>query len=469
MAAGKAGAPLPKDASSEEDALLPKDSKEHSRICFAGQLLCWNEGCCKEEEISNARDAFWDNWRGLSQLFVLSLHINPQVFLTPSNVFLDSFPGRAYYGLINCVFLLCMPSFCFITGYFSTAQPKQKQIVNQVRFGLAWFIQHSFQVAMSVYSTQVQRENSWKDGHPFLNETNAQLESEGKPTLQPPGYIPVQFFSITGVDWYLWCVVIWRCVLPMLALLQHSLPISFCIAFMMMWTDASNTVYSHAPFGFLPFFVGGFLLKTRSGELEAWRNNIAVKACFWGLCFTIVAATVYKVELRDHVWSGVACLYGGGVLHSIRHNDIEYMRGYEMTNETLNDPHPTLPPESTFCQTPIGLLHVALTYIWAFAMIISVMSVIPTEKKPVLTKAGVNSIYIYFGHMFFGMVPVMAVAFAFWHFKIVLNSWITVAFMLSSIVVVLACLSQQWLRCFCKPFVEPDVETCCLARNKDEP
>mmetsp|Transcript_32008 Transcript_32008/g.49853 ORF Transcript_32008/g.49853 Transcript_32008/m.49853 type:complete len:159 (+) Transcript_32008:613-1089(+) len=126
------------------------------------------------------------------------------------------------------------------------------------------------------------------------------------------------------------------------------------------------------------------------------------------------------------------------------------------------------PPTSNFCQSPSGFLTVASTYSACFAMITLLVFVIPAEKVPLLTKVGVNSLYVYFGHMYFAVMPLMISCWVLYSKKIVLHPWLTLMFLLATLFGCATLLSQQWLRCFCSPFVEPDVETCCLRRDKDE-
>mmetsp|Transcript_58160 Transcript_58160/g.92448 ORF Transcript_58160/g.92448 Transcript_58160/m.92448 type:complete len:317 (-) Transcript_58160:15-965(-) len=304
----------------ETEALLSKDSKDGSRSCFSLNegFCCWKGSCCYEEEPSKVRDVFWDNWRGLAQMCVLFLHLGNWHLLTPPLVFVDSIPGRIYMGLFVVVGLICMPSFCFISGYFSEAQPQKRHVVNQVRYAFAWTINHSFAFLLAWYGLQKQHEDTWEAEHPLLNETNAYLESEGEPKLQPPGYVPVPFFGAVSVDWYLWCIIIWRCVLPMLTMLERPLFISFCISFTIMWTDAFHNVYSHSPFGFLPFFVAGFqfkeLARDRQEMLLSYRGSRMVKCFFGGAVLAIVSFTFYSYKLRDYAASGVLCFYGRSVL-----------------------------------------------------------------------------------------------------------------------------------------------------------
>lgn len=462
----------PKDESSEVDALLANDKKESTRACFGS--CCWKEGCCTEDELAGKRDVFWDNWKGLAITGVLFIHLNVQAVLSPSKVFYESLIGRAYVGLGGFVMLATMPTFCFISGYFSTAQPQERQVIHQVRHSLAWFLMRFLQFSLTWYSHQQAVENTWRAQNPLLNETNARLGSEGKPTLAPPSYVPIPFFATVGVDWYLWCVIIWRCALPLLAMIHRPLLISFCIAFVSNFSEASYSEYSHAPCGFLPFFVGGFLFKqcsqTQLSDFRAWCDSSVVKLAFWAVPAIISAATVYSLQVRDHIVSGVACLYGGMVSRNFFANQlVEQLRQVDaaenMRQEAITPAVPTLPPASTFCQSPIGVLDVGMTYIGAFSVIFLAMSVVPREAVPILTKAGVNSIFIYFGHMWFAMLPAVVGAYTLLYFGFVFPPWLTVVAIPAMILFFVACLAQQWLRAFCKPFVEPDVETCCIRRK----
>lgn len=460
----------------ETQALLTKDAREKSRGCLCGEsFCCWNEACCFEEASSKPREAFWDNFRGLAQLCVLFLHLGHWMYLTPSKVFVDSIPGRLYFGLGSVVFLIAMPSFCFISGYFSEPQPQKRQFVNQLRYSVTWFIQHSLQFLLMWQSLQQSSQSTWEAQHPLLNETNAHLESEGKAPLQPPSNVPFPFWKALGLDWYLWCVVIWRFVLPELSMLERPLLASFCISFLMMWTDAHDNVYSFSPFGFLPFFVAGFqfrgLSQTWKDDLESYHGRLSVK-CSFGIALVVIASLcAYSLRLRDYVLSGIFCCYGGspidahkfqGLSHHLREFDMD-----AMMEAMEGKPTPVI-PRSTFCQSPKGLVTVVFTYVASLTLLGLLMFSITSRKIPILTKMGVNSLYIYFGHQWFAMMPTIAVCFALHYNKIAFNPWFTIVFLLALIVGFGACLSQQWLRCFCKPFVEPDVESCCLRKAKEE-
>jgi len=381
-----------------------------------------------------------------------------------------SLAARLLTGFLGFTYVAAMPGFCFITGFFSTASPGQRHIANQVRFSLAWFIQHSFSVMMCVVGHYAAARNTWLAEHPDLNRTNAALRAQGKPPLESLEYVVMPFFQITGPDWYLWCVIIWRCVLPLLAMLHRPLLISFILAFVMIWTDAFSTTYGMAPFAFLPFFVAGFLfknfVKTQPEQLQALRDSVAAKLGFAVSMLVMVGGSAWRVDVLFYPIRGISCMYGGSLAQTVEDVLKEYVLWFEVNLAEAQAVPPTLPPHSSFCQSGVGLVNTLVFYIAAFFVIMCFVSIVPGNKISVLTKAGVNSIYIYFTHIWFGLVPLLGVAMAIEVSGNSLNPWLTLTIMVLAVIGCMACLSHQWVLCFCGPCIEPDVELCCQARSK---
>eukprot|EP00928_Gymnodinium_smaydae_P033720 TRINITY_DN24081_c0_g1_i3.p1 TRINITY_DN24081_c0_g1~~TRINITY_DN24081_c0_g1_i3.p1 ORF type:complete len:526 (-),score=53.71 TRINITY_DN24081_c0_g1_i3:32-1438(-) len=441
--------------------------------------LCWSEPCFEqeEEESCDNREAFWDNFRGAAQFCVLAMHLMVLgMFLStdPPGVlwgYMRTVPARILLGFIHFIMIFTMPSFCFITGYFSTATPGLKQSINQLRYSLTWFIQHAVFFALAGYQQHQGYRQRWFSEHPDINRTNAALEAQGKPPLEPPGFLPMPFFAFAGVDWYLWCVVIWRCVLPLLALTERPLLLSFVIGFLAIWTDAFTSVYSNAPCAFLPFFVSGFLFKNfvheQPDQFLALRQSISAKCGFTAALLTMVVATIVDfAKVYAYVLNPLFCLYGGELAYEKLMTEAELNALYRSNmTERMMGGNQAAPVDLT-CQTSTGLFQTIMFYVMSFSLIFMALSVIPSRPLPVLTKAGVNSIYIYFGHIWFGQVPLMGFSVSLMLAGVSLPAWFSTMFVFVLVIAIFSCLAQQWLRCICKPCVEPNVEECCLRRVK---
>merc|ERR1711963_23061 len=96
--------------------------------------------------------------------------------------------------------------------------------------------------------------------------------------------------------------------------------------------------------------------------------------------------------------------------------------------------------------------------------IFGLMTVIPIEKKLILTRTGVNSIYIYFGQLWAGMVvvPPLFIWAASERKSILVSPEVGVAMGFAASFLVWWILSQPFYVCLCSPCIEPDVENGCM-------
>lgn len=214
--------------SSETDPLVSKPEGDEAKgRTWCGGGWFFKEPCCEGEGATvssgKQRDAHWDNWKGWAVCMVFCAHCSmlPQFLATKDGVswdFQNAIQGRLCHGLWNFICLHVIPSFCFISGYFSTATPGRKQIANQIRFCIAWFFARGiwFLILGQLISKDYKQvELTFHAHHPDLERTNAQLEADGHSPLTPPGFWPLRWFTaVLGADWYLWCVIVWRLFLP---------------------------------------------------------------------------------------------------------------------------------------------------------------------------------------------------------------------------------------------------------------
>lgn len=449
-----------------EPLLEGEAATDHARETTPSMHRCSLGACCCLPKVAVARSCadgstrnmLWDNYKGIGQIFVLSMHASGGVIILGGgwSTFFFSEPGHLWNGYTTFISFITMPGYCFITGMFSTDKPNRKQLVNQFRYVVAFFIAHFVLMFFNLHAVHKQDVINWSANHPFLNHTNAALKAEGKEPLQPPGWMPVAFFQTVGVDWYLWCVVLWRLLLPVLSLLRRPLLASVVLAMAMMFTDTSCSVYSNAPFLFMPFFVLGFTFRRSCGgesKLKQWKAMPVLKAAFLTICVVFTAAPMFE---GDSFWYSratsyaIGCLYGG--------EGINWIDPHKLVHEGLKD----MPlPRSTMCQTSQGVAHVLGFYAMSSFLILSFATVLPDRRVWLLTKAGTNSIYIYLTHIYLFIMPLNIVC------KIVVANYtiptaaiVPIVFM--SVVVFWGCLAQGWVKSVFFSCVEPPVEMCCV-------
>jgi hypothetical protein len=313
---------------------------------------------------------------------------------------------------------------------------------------------------MGMSNESAARENQWWDEHPNLNATNAVLRTEGIPAISPPGPLPLPIFHTTGLDWYLFCIIVWRCLLPLLAQLRCSMSISVLLGIAIMFTDASSTVYSNAIFAFMPFFILGYQAKQMSGEIEKLRGSRLAKACFLLAGVAFLGSCAADTEMRAYMWisRNLGCLYGGGIRDQMNENIADTMTA----NITQMMLHPTPAPETHYCQTAPGVVQVLLFYALATAGVLGFLAVAPTQRTLLLTRAGANAIYIYFGQlwaiMFFSII-IFALGLG---TGLIIPVGLAALCSFAAVLLVWALLAQPCFKCCCQPFIEPRVESGCL-------
>jgi hypothetical protein len=162
---------------------LTDEEEEQAQKSGCGPLAA----CCDYSSQNKARYPFWDNYQGFTQfLIIFFMHIGT-TWATGAGVpqLMDSAVGKLFLGFGAFTFPVCMPSYCFITGLFSTANMNRKQRINIVRFMVVWLIQHAiccfFGGIAESHEAAVQ---SWEGEHLDLNATNAALQAQGR-TFSP--------------------------------------------------------------------------------------------------------------------------------------------------------------------------------------------------------------------------------------------------------------------------------------------
>jgi len=376
------------------------------------------------------------------------------LLLAPWPEFPNSLPGRLQFGLRSLASSFMMPGFAFVTGYVSKAILDERRATNLVKFTCAFLIQHSFVFFMWADVTWQADVRIWTLQHQDLNATNKALRLKGEASLEPPSYLPLRFFKILGVEWYLLAVIIWRCTLPLIARLRWPLVVSLALAMALMFTDAFLNSHSMLVFSFLPFFVCGYVSSSRQEMVDQMRKSMLAASFFVAVALTLVGSTFFTMSLVMLLSHGVNCLYGAPMEDG--GHSYEWLMRYNYTESFK-----AVPLKDTYCQSAEGLLHVAVFYLLSFCLVFSFMGVVPVGEVRVLTKAGRNSIYIYLTQTWFVLMPLYFVA----PTLIAEGKLMAPALALvASIFLTLAgwvCLGQQWVKSLCGFCVEPPVERCC--------
>jgi len=367
----------------------------------------------------------WDNYRGILQLFVVLVHtwFFPMLTSGPTSAaFWDSVPGRAYMGLINIAMPVMMPGFCFISGYFSTSTPGRRQLVVQVRLCAAWLINHALAAGV-------------------------QIAMQG-------GGVPLPFFAVDSVDWYLWCLVIWRFVLPPLALLRRPVATSLALAVLMLWTDTFNNMYSFAPWAFAPFFFGGHAAKVRGLDLGARKRSWQLGA--GAMLLALFASSFVTDRAFMLLLRGYSCLYGGDASFT---PGMAIWRSLTLENFSILTAHG---PDGS-CQTPLGLAHVIAYYAISFAVVLACTSLVPAAPVPLLTTAGRNSLYIYLTQAFFLITPLFSGMAGLAGRDASLGPWAACGMTLAGSVAYWVIFGRPCAKRLFGLCCEPPVELCCTA------
>ena len=86
----------------------------------------------------------------------------------------------------------------------------------------------------------------------------------------------------------------------------------------MMFTDSSFSVYSNAPFGFLPYFILGYQMK---GEKATIENICENKACKVSFIFFLLIAMGWSLfdanQCTLYIWGGLGCFLASGIVQML--------------------------------------------------------------------------------------------------------------------------------------------------------
>eukprot|EP00440_Ansanella_granifera_P017066 gb/GFBE01018539.1/.p1 GENE.gb/GFBE01018539.1/~~gb/GFBE01018539.1/.p1 ORF type:complete len:444 (+),score=49.99 gb/GFBE01018539.1/:1-1332(+) len=416
--------------------------------------------CCDYSEPSTNRDTFLDNFKGMASLCIVFIHFGTiGTYFCGMGKFLDTCCGKLIFGGTAVGSIFAMPCFCFVSGYVSSLDLNKARRTQLLRYAVTWVVQHGlFFFLLGGRAQQQLYINQWEDQHPDLNTTNKMLEAEGEPALSPPGPLPLHIFREASLDWYLWCVILWRLCLPLIDRLRHPFLLSVVISLVMMFTDSSSSTYSNAPFGFLPYFILGYQMKGKRENIDSICANITYKVSFILFLLVTMAWSFFDLDrCCEYIGAGIGCLYGGSfanLMFVTRH-----IKSFNATNAML---HPTPSPDYHFCQSGQGALLTLLFYTVSMASVFGCMTLVPKGQTYLLTRAGRDSIYIYFGQLWI-ITLLTVVGFVALLNKVELPPAIGLAI---GIIVSLgswAILAQPCVKCLCSPCIEPRVEEGCCA------
>ena len=211
--------------------------------------------------LSAPRVAFWDNARFALIALVVVGH-------TISTARHDT---ALAYGIYTYIYLFHMPALIALSGYFSRANASTKTVRATVRLIVLWVLWEGIWVVI---------------GFAAIDETPAQS------FLVSPSW----------TLWYLVTIVTMRIVLPYMAQLRHPLLISIVIALFGGVIPVIGTEFSAArTLTFLPFFVAGWLARTRGWLDGQWfaAPRRWVRVSSWGILSLIAAILIALPGLRS--------------------------------------------------------------------------------------------------------------------------------------------------------------------------
>jgi len=334
-------------------------------------------------------------------------------------------------GVMLILVFVVMPGFSFASGHLSSSELNRRQLVNLMRMWVVFFIQQGMFAALMAVAK----------------------------TGQSIQFMPFSFWGLTGVTWFLFCLVVWRTLLPLLALLRWPVMSTLLLSLVAQLTDQGGNVYAQTLFCFLPFFMAGYQCKPES--LERWRRP-AVQVVFCSvLVLSGVASTilprlpgvtdVFK-SIEGPVFNAYGCLYGGDVAGELHSGG----RLYE-------------------CASWFGPVGSLAFFLSAIPLIYGFLACVPRQKIWGLTRAGMMSIYIYLFHIYFLIAASIILAqilhvkpgaaehgVGLVHGPIGIMGCIVLAI---SIWAFLACGWARFVCCWC---VEPRVERCLVQDEKTE-
>lgn len=363
------------------------------------------------------REYIWDNLKGICVLFVVLVHC---IMTACGNAAYLSDPVSS--GLVTVLIFVVMPGFTFVSGHLSSAE-----LTSRRRVGLArtWAVVMVHQLLWTLVYTAM---------------------SQKDPSIRT-AWLPLPFWSTGGVVWFLFCLAVWRTILPLLSMLRWPVATTIAISTLALFMDSSRSMIFQPVFTFLPFFMAGF--QTSSEALHRWRRQAAARYIFAGALGLATLASWVLPQVGDtgafssfaaEVWSAYACLYG------------------DLMKEAM------IPEHCTNWAAP--LLHLGFLAV-AFLLILGFLGCVPEQRVWGLTRAGAMSIYIYLLHMY-GIVAgaaVLTVATRQTHIskedevvKGLIHGPLALLGALAFGVLLWACLGHGCVRYCCRLCVEPRVE-----------
>ena len=141
-------------------------------------------------------------------------------------------------------------------------------------------------------------------------------------------------------------------------------------------------------------------------------------------------------------------MYGGDLVGS---------RNQEHDIKSFNATDPQVPEPDFHCQTGQGALLTLLFYIVSMASIFGCMTLVPKQRTYLLTRAGRDSIYIYFGQLWI-LSLLTVVGFCLLLDNVVMPPVVGLAIGIIGSVGSWALLAQPCVKCLCSPCIEPKVE-----------
>ncbi len=408
------------------------------------------------------RDALWDNMKGICQLFVVCMHAGGMVS-TLSFGHEQELPFKFFVAFQTWIGFFTMPVFSFISGLFTSSSPSRRQMVGTLRLAVTFLISHLLAMVFTLRGEHQQELLEWHAQHPGWNRTVAGDAG----VIHPPGWLPVAFFQFGNLDWYIWCIVLWRLVLPVAALLRYPLVVSFMLAGMTLFTDANTTVYTCTPFLFMPYFLAGFQWKEHKQDLKVLVKSRTLQMTFVVFSIFVMGACVLNDRAVAVSNAPLMCMYAQGALDDVAadaDDTAQDVLGYidhvmDPRNRRATANPPLEPDVHPFCESTLGVLSVSLFYVVSFFSLFGLMSFVPHRELWMVTKAGANTLYIYLTQIFFAVFPLALVSHIFidWHVTGVPAAASVLIFCLSS-ACCWACLAQKWVKAACFVCVEPPVE-----------
>lgn len=367
----------------------------------------------------DCRDAFWDNCKGLGQLFVISQHLHLVVRLMPDlqHMTIDNNLEHGYFIVIYC---LTVPGFAFISGLFTETKSSTGSVLRQFKYMALFLLHHVLYLAL--------------------------LWTEYKK--------PVPFFQSSGVEWFLLSLVIWRGLTPLIDQLRWPITTSVIFALFMMTTEASKDMHINATCLFLPFFVLGLTFRGHADGLKQERESLVIiRTVFIAIVVLMVISPALDSRPFAAVVSGMACFYGKSRFQFLRTPE------FNMYNSAEQLSNPFMTPGSDYCQTYVGFANVLGLYVFSVFMITGIATCVPNRPVWILTKAGKHSLYIYLCHVYIAIFPCRQATKA-----LTANGYGPYPHIGGVLVVVCMsflfwmCLAGDWLRFVCFPCVEPPYE-----------